>query len=178
MSFYIASWAYRTNTYHVYNRCTRLVLEITNVTFDEKVTSGSLDISLLSQPSSSSEIKDTHFEDLFADMNDGAYDVLNLTKAIQVPFTDAEPETISILTEGWMIESSSTKTVEPETSAETVVQDLLLYNLNRFKRKLKIHIKSPLMNFFKNLTLSQFAMKNLYQVMNQRRLQLKTKTML
>ena len=92
------------------------------------MTSGSSDISLPSQPSSFSQLKDTHFEDLFAYLNDGAYDVPNLTKVIQVPNADAdaEPESVSVLSEGWMTESSSTKIVEPETSTETVVQELTL----------------------------------------------------
>ena len=108
-------------SYRVYNQRTGLVIESTNITFDEKVTSGNSDTSLPFQSSSSSEIKDAHFEDLCEDLNDGAYDVPNLTKAILLPIADVEPETISIFTEGWMTESLSTKTVEPENSPETVV---------------------------------------------------------
>jgi transposase InsO family protein len=112
--------------YRVYNRRTRVILESTNVTFDEKVKSGNLETNLSTEPGSSSHIKDTHFEDLFADLHDGVYDVPNLTKAILVTNSDAEPESISIPSDGWMTESSSTPIVEPETSTETVVQDLTL----------------------------------------------------
>ena len=90
------------------------------------MTSGSSDTSLPFQPSSF-----------------GAYDVPNLTKAIQVPIADAEPETISIFTEGWMFESSSTKTVEPETSAERVVQDLTLQLEHTQEKTQDSHQDSP-----------------------------------